>query len=306
MENRKLKTFYGFLKQQRQKQINEQKVTLEIEWWDDCIREIEDDLKEQCNSFLDYDNLLSFVKNKYKILGREEPGYEEELLLQHIKDLIFQHHWDSLVFDGKCSYGDNSAEIQALGLAISQLAKEILDKLLDTIKTSDDPVPGTTSIGVVDKSVDDCGDEYFEDLPVEYENKIVMGLEKYTKLINEAKQQFRLTKQKQLIQHTLDKLEKNAGSLNLEDIARVVVGKYGQFSEKEGYTMFSKYIKNIVLDYIDKKNLIQTLVNKGEDIYIPYNTADGIYNLFAEMVVDEVIHILTQKNRKEEEDEEVK
>lgn len=302
----RLGTFREFLKQQRIKQLKEQKLTLEIEWWDDCIREIEDDLKKECNSFLDYDNLLIFVKKKYKILGREEPGYEEELLLQHIKDLIFQHHWDSLVFDGKCSYGDNSAEIQALGLAISQLAKEILDKVLDTIKTSDDPVPGTTSIGVVDKSVDDCGDEYYEDLPIEYENRVVMGLEKYTKLIQEAKQQFRLTKQQNLIDHTMNRLEKEAGSLDLDAIAKVVVDKYGIFPEKQGHTMFSKYIKNIVLDYIDRKNLIQTLVKKGEDIYIPKNTADGIYSLFADMVVDEVIHILTQKNREEEEDEEVK
>ena len=307
MNSKRLGTFREFLKQQRIKQLKEQKVTLEIEWWDDCILEVKKDLEDECNGFLDYDNLLSFVKNKYKILGREEPGYEEELLLQHIKDLIFQHHWDSLVFDGKCSYGDNSAEIQALGLAVSQLAKEILDKVLDTIKTSDDPVPGTTSIGVVDNNpVEDCGDEYFEDLPIGYENKVVMGMGKYTKMIKEAKQQFRLTKQEKLINHTLKKIEQEAGSLDLEAIAKKVVDKYGIFPEKEGHTMFSKYIKNIVLDYIDKKNLIQTLVTKGEDIYIPVNTADGIYDLFANMVTDEIIDFLTDNNKKEGEDEEVK
>ena len=150
IKSKRIGTFKQFLKEQSVKKINEARVSLEIEWWDECIVEVMQIMKDECNGFLDYETLVNYIKGKFQILGRPDPGYDEGFLLQHIKDLIFQLHGDSFVCDGMCSWGDTS-EIQAKGLVVSELAKVILDKVLETKKTSDDPNPGETRVSLTDK-----------------------------------------------------------------------------------------------------------------------------------------------------------
>ena len=181
MVSKRIGTFKQFLKEQKIQQIKEAKVSLEVQWWDACIVEVMQLLNDECGGFLEYEILVNYVKGKFQIIGRPNPGYDEGFLLQHIKDLIFQLHGDSFVCDGMCNWGDTS-EIQAKGLVVSELAKVILDKVLDTIKTSDDPIPGETRVSLVDKEprtlvpmtepVPD-EDENYEDLPYEYESRRV-------------------------------------------------------------------------------------------------------------------------------------
>ena len=128
IKSKRIGTFKQFLNEQRLKKINEARVSLEIEWWDECIVEVMQDLADECNGFLDYETLVKFVKNKFSVLGRPDPGYPEVMLQQHIKDLIYSHHWSSNVFDGMCSWEEDQSQVQALGLAIGELAKVILDK----------------------------------------------------------------------------------------------------------------------------------------------------------------------------------
>ena len=133
IKSKRIGTFKQFLKEQSVKKINEARVSLEVDWWDEGIVEVMQILNDECNGILDYETLVNYVKGKFQILGRPEPGYDEGFLLQHIKDLIFQLHGDSFVCDGMCNWGDTS-EIQAKGLVVSELAKVILDKVMGTIK----------------------------------------------------------------------------------------------------------------------------------------------------------------------------
>ena len=117
IKSKRIGTFKQFLNEQSVKKINEARVSLEIEWWDECIVEVMQIMKDECNGFLDYETLVNYIKGKFQILGRPDPGYDEGFLLQHIKDLIFQLHGDSFVCDGMCNWGDTS-EIQAKGLVV--------------------------------------------------------------------------------------------------------------------------------------------------------------------------------------------
>lgn len=198
MDSKRIGTFKQFLKEQKiQKiqKIQEARVSLEVQWWDACIVEVMQLLNDECGGFLEYELLVNYVKGKFQILGRPDPGYDEGFLLQHIKDLIFQLHGDSFVCDGMCNWGDTS-EIQAKGLVVSELAKVILDKVLDTIKTSDDPIPGETRVSLVDKEprtlvpmtepVPD-EDENYEDLPYEYESRRVNPVKGFNDYIQDKK-----------------------------------------------------------------------------------------------------------------------
>ena len=194
IEKKRIESFKQFLKDP-QKQVNEARVSLEVEWWDECIVEVMQDLADECLGFLTWETLVQYVKNKIQILGRPDPGIEEALLLQHIKDLIFAHHGDSLVCDDKCDWGEGNAEVQAKGLVVSELAKVILDKLYDLRESPDDPIPGVTKVSLVDQQpkvlipmipaeqVSDDEVEYFDDLPFE-SKRPVKGFKDYIKSSN--------------------------------------------------------------------------------------------------------------------------
>ncbi len=312
MDSKKIGTFKQFLKQQRQKRINEQKLSIEIAWWDECIVEVMQDLKDECNGFLDYDTLIKYVKGKNQILGKtDDPGYDEALLLAHIKDLIFQHHGDSLYTDGGCSWGDNNPEVQAKGLAVGELAKVILDKVLETIKTDDDPISGTTSATLSDQqpktlipavpvtSCDDCGDdEYCEDLPFEHKKvRPVKKFNDYTKMLKETVAMIDCDNLEDCIQYTLGILQKMVGSLDANEIA---IKAYQVASPEAKTDLVINLLKNIVYDYLSSQDSQVKIIGNGGSKDVKDNIPEDIYeqglDALCDDIVDEILGRLAKEN----------
>ena len=314
MESKKIGTFKEFLKEQSVKKINEARVSLEIEWWDECIVEVMQDLADECNGFLDYETLVQYVKGKFQILGRPDPGHDEGFLLQHIKDLIFQLHGDSFVCDGMCSWGDTS-EIRAKGLVVSELAKVILDKVLETKKTSDDPNPGETRVSLTDKQprtlvpmtepVSDEEEDYMDDLPFE-SKRPVKKFNEYSKYLNEAVGvgMIETSCQEKCIQYCLDRIQKEVGSYNADEIFNVA----GQAADpKVKARVVLLYVKAMVIDYLSGEKAQLAVVNtngkKGKDI--PKEVLEqGLDQLYQD-IADEVLVKIVEINGLVVKDEEV-
>lgn len=307
MENKRIGTFKEFLKEQSVKKINEARVSLEIEWWDECIVEVMQDLADECNGFLDYETLVNYVKGKFQILGRPDPGYDEGFLLQHIKDLIFQLHGDSFVCDGMCNWGDTS-ETQAKGLVVSELAKVILDKVLETIKTPDDPIPGETRVSLVDKApAEEFPGENVEDLPYEYEShKVspVKGFRDYAKMLKESVAIIDMTSKTDCIQYCLDRVKQEVGSFDPDELFNVA----GQAADpKVKARVVLLYVKAMVIDYLSSEKAQLAVVNvngnKGKDI--PKEVLEqGLDKLYHD-IADEVLVKIAEINGLVVEDEEV-
>ena len=314
MESKKIGTFKEFLKEQSVKKINEARVSLEIEWWDECIVEVMQIMKDECNGFLDYETLVNYIKGKFQISGRPDPRYDEGFLLQHIKDLIFQLHGDSFVCDGMCSWGDTS-EIQAKGLVVSELAKVILDKLLETKKTSDDPNPGETRVSLTDKQprtlvpmtepVSDEEEDYMDDLPFE-SKRPVKKFNEYSKYLNETVGvgMIETSCQEKCIQYCLDRIQKEVGSYNADEIFNVA----GQAADpKVKARVVLLYVKAMVIDYLSGEKAQLAVVNtngkKGKDI--PKEVLEqGLDQLYQD-IADEVLVKIVEINGLVVKDEEV-
>ena len=280
MESKRIGTFKQFLKEQKIQKLNEARLSLEIEWWDSCIVEVMQDLKDECNGFLDYDTLVKFVKNKERILGEPDCGYPEGMLERHIKSLIFQHHGDSTVFDGMCSWGEDQSQVLALGLAIGELAKVILDKVLETIKTPDDPTPGVTTVSLVDKEprtllpmtpvVPDEEEDYMDDLPFEgKKSRPVKTFREYSKTLNETVGVgiIETSCEEKCIQYCLDRINTEVGSYNADEIFKVA----SQAADpKVKARLVLLYVKQMVIDYLSSEKaqlaVVNTNGNKGKDI----------------------------------------
>jgi hypothetical protein len=314
MDSKRIGTFKQFLKEQSVKKINEARVSLEIEWWDECIVEVMLDLADECNGFLDYETLVNYIKGKFQILGRPDPGYDEGFLLQHIKDLIFQLHGDSFVCDGMCSWGDTS-EIQAKGLVVSELAKVILDKVLETKKTSDDPNPGETRVSLTDKQprtlvpmtepVSDEEEDYMDDLPFE-SKRPVKKFNEYSKYLNETVGvgMIETSCQEKCINYCLDRIQKEVGSYNADEIFNVA----GQAADpKVKARVVLLYVKAMVIDYLSGEKAQLAVVNtngkKGKDI--PKEVLEqGLDQLYQD-IADEVLVKIVEINGLVVKDEEV-
>ena len=307
-KSKKIGTFKQFLNEQRIQKINEARVSLEIEWWDPCIVEVMQIMKDECAGSLDYETLVNYVKGKFQIMGRPDPGYDEGFLLQHIKDLIFQLHGDSFVCDGMCNWGDTS-EIQAKGLVVSELAKVILDKVMETIKTSDDPVPGETRVSLVDKQPrtlvpmtepDPDEDEYCEDLPYEYEShkvRPVKGFKDYTKSINETVAVIDCESHEECINQTIDVIKKLVGSLDANEIANVAY----QTSCPEAKTeLVFGMIKGIVYDYICNQKGQVKIVGIGDPKDVQEDVPEEVYekglDILCGDIADEILGRLAEEN----------
>ena len=305
-KSKRIGTFKQFLKEQKIQKIAEERVSLEVTWWDSCILEVMQIMKDECAGFLDYDNLVSYVKGKFSILGRPDPGYDEGFLLQHIKDLIFQLHGDSFVCDGKCNWGDTS-EIQAKGLVVSELAKVILDKVIETIKTPDDPVPGVTQISLVDKEprtlvpmtepVPDEEEDYMDDLPFEgKKTRPVKKFNEYTKSLNETVGvgMIETSCEEKCIQYCLDRIKAEVGSFDPDELFNVA----GQAADpKVKARVVLLYVKAMVIDYLSSEKAQLAVVNvngnKGKDIpkEVLEQGLDKLYHDIADEVLVKIAEI---------------
>lgn len=314
MDSKRIGTFKQFLKEQSVKKINEARVSLEVDWWDECIVEVMQIMKDECAGTLDYETLVSYVKGKFQIIGRPDPGYDEGFLLQHIKDLIFQLHGDSFVCDGICNWGDTS-EIQAKGLVVSELAKVILDKVLETIKTPDDPIPGETRVSLTDKQprtlvpmtepVSDEEEDYMDDLPFEsHKVSPVKGFNDYTKSLNETVGIIDMACQKECIQYCLDRIQKEVGSYNADEIFNVA----SQAADpKVKARVVLLYVKAMVIDYLSGEKaqlgVVNVNGNKGKDI--PKDILEkGLDKLYHD-IADEVLVKIAEINGVSVKDEKV-
>ena len=304
IKSKRVGTFKEFLKEQSVKKINEARVSLEIDWWDSCIVEVMQIMIDECAGTLDFETLVNYIKGKFQILGRPDPGYDEGFLLQHIKDLIFQLHGDSFVCDGMCSWGDTS-EIQAKGLVVSELAKVILDKVLETIKTSDDPTPGETRVSLTDKQprtlvpmtepVSDEEEDYMDDLPFEdHKVRPVKGFNDYTKSLNETVGIIDMACQKECINYCLDRIKEEVGSFDPDELFNVA----GQAADpKVKARVVLLYVKAMVIDYLSSEKAQLAMVNvngnKGKDIpkEVLEQGLDKLYHDIADEVLVKIAEI---------------
>lgn len=297
MKSKRIGTFREFLKDQKKQKMNEAKVELEIEWWDQCIDEVMQDLENECCGYLSWENILKYAKNKFAITGRELPDYEEILVLQHIKDLIFQHHGDSYCMDNKEDFGEyDSQKIHTLGLAVTELSKVILDKVMFKTNESPKPNPETTSIGVSDQPTpvcdDECDGDYYEDLPFAYENKRpVKKFRDYAKSVNETVAIIDSKNSESCIQYCLWKIEKEAGSLDPEAILNQAVDAA---DGKVKARLVKLYVRPMVVEYLSKEgvDLITQNDENGKEQHLPEDVINRGIEVLYDQLADDVLYKL--------------
>ena len=309
MGSKRIGTFKKFLSQQRMKKINEANVNIECDWWDACIVEVLQEMEQECQGFLVWETIIKYCKQKWAILGRilPQPEYDENILTQHIKDLIFQFHGDSFYTDWKCDFGWDNQQVHSKGLVIEELAAVILEKVKEKAKPQGEPETGNPTGTLSDrekvtmipvKPAPSYEDEYCEDLPYEYEShrmNPVKGFKEFSKSINETVGIIEMACQEKCIQYCLDRIKKEVGSYDPEQTLKVALETA---DPKVKARLVLLYVEDMVIDYLssEKAQLAVVDVNGNKGKTIPKDVLEqGMAQLYKD-IADEVLVKIAEIN----------
>lgn len=309
MGSKRIGTFKKFLHQQRMKKINEANVNIECDWWDACIVEVIQEIDKECSGFFVWETIIKYCKDKWSILGRTlpQPEYDDNILTQHIKDLIFQFHGDSFYTDWKCDLGWDNQQVHSKGLVIEELAAVILEKVKEKAKPQGEPETGNPTGTLSDreevkmvsmKPASSYDDEYCEDLPYEYEShrgNPVKGFMEYTKKLNETVGIIEMVCKEKCIQYCLDRIMKVVGSYDPEPLLKVAVEAA---DPKVKARLVLLYVEDMVIDYLssEKAQLAVVDVNGNKGKTIPKDVLEqGMAQLYKD-IADEVLVKIAEIN----------
>lgn len=299
-KSKRIGTFKEFLKEQKKKVINESKISIEVDWWDECIVQVMQDLEDECGECYTTDDLYGYVQKRFTILGRKWDEFADDILIFHIKDLIYQHHGDSFV-QGIETPSD--AELHTKAVVIEELANVIWIKVMEKTNKGNDTIEAPIT-KLVDKEQtklipmkpisvnpdEDYPDENCEDLPWEYcSERKVKGYKGYTEMLEEAKSGIYLRNGDELFEETIDKIITEVGALKLEDIQNYLNKK--NEGKSKAQTVYN-YIWKKVLETVNKKAQVDVR-SKGNNIYSA--TADVMrqaLKLHTSMIVDDIMTII--------------
>ena len=313
MGSKRIGTFKKFLSQQRMKKINESNLSISVDFWDQAIIEVLQEIEKECSGYWVWETIIKYCKDKWSILGRTlpQPEYDDNILTQHIKDLIFQFHGDSFYTDWKCDLGWDNQQVHSKGLVIEELAAVILEKVKEKAKPQGEPESGNTTGTLSDREevkmvpmkpstvIDDNGTvEYEEDLPYEYEShrvEHVKGFLDYTNKLNETVGIIEVSNQEKCIQYCLGRIKKEVGNYDPDEIFKVA----GQAAEpKVKARLVLLYVKDMVTDYLSREKVqfgvVDATGKKGKDI--PEEVWEKGINQLSQDIADEVLVKIAEIN----------
>lgn len=123
--SKQIGTFADFCKSKQKKSINENsEVSIEVPFWDDAIQLLLDKIHVIAGEPISWDRLVTYVKNKFIITGRDLIDDEDRLVIAYIIDALYQEYGESWA-DGNTLYTSSTADLGSKALVLSTLAEEI-------------------------------------------------------------------------------------------------------------------------------------------------------------------------------------
>ena len=235
--SKQIGTFAEFCKTKQKKSINENsEVSIEVPFWDDAIQLLLGRIHGIAGEPISWDRLVTYVKNKFIITGRDLIEDEDKLVLEYISDALFQEYGESWL-DGDVLYNYSTAELGSKALVLSTLAEAILHQV--RLETGQEPQPEAEPTRTVSKV-------YLTD-PYEFDDycgeACVAGFDRFSKLLKESVDRITAQDDGNTLDYVLNKIEKDAGSLKLDDIHNVI--------QEDEYKSITDYVTSIAEEHME-------------------------------------------------------
>ena len=275
--SKQIGTFAEFCKSKQKKSIKENsEVSIEVPFWDSAIQLLLDRIHGIAGEPISWDRLVTYVKNKFIITGRDLIEDEDKLVLEYISDALFQEYGESWL-DGDVLYNYSTAELGSKALVLSTLAEEILHQV--RLETGQEPQPEPEPTRTVSKVY--LTDPYdFDDYCGEAR---VAGFDRFSKLLKESVDRITAQDDGNTLDYVLNKIEKDAGSLKLDDIHNVI--------QEDGYKSITDYVSSLAEEHMQD---FKIKLN-GADV-VDKNVLKEARKLFAHQIAKDVLEMISKEN----------
>ena len=275
--SKQIGTFAEFCKSKQKKSINENsEVSIEVPFWDDAIQLLLGRIHGIAGEPISWDRLVTYVKNKFIITGRDLIDDEDRLVIAYIIDALFQEYGESWV-DGDNLYTSSTADLGSKALVLSTLAEEILHQV--RLETGQEPQPEAEPTRTVSKV-------YLTD-PYEFDDYCgegnVASFSTFSKLLKESVQRITTQDDGNALAAVLKKIEKDAGSLELDDILEVI--------QEDEYKSITEYITGIAEEHMEDFKIALN----GKEL-VDKNVLKEARKLFAHQIAKDVLEKISKEN----------
>ena len=275
--SKQIGTFAEFCKSKQKKSIKENsEVSIEVPFWDAAIQLLLDKTHGIAGKPISWEKLVNSVKNKFIITGRDLIEDEDKLVLAYISDALFQEYGESWL-DGDVLYNYSTAELGGKALVLSTLADEIFHQIKQEAGQEPQPEPEPTrtvsKVYLTDPYDfdDDCGEAR------------VAGFDRFSKLLKESVDRITTQDDGNTLDYVLNKIEKDAGSLKLDDIHNVI--------QEDEYKSITDYVTSIAEEHMQD---FKIKLN-GADM-VDKNVLKEARKLFAHQIAKDVLEMISKEN----------
>lgn len=275
--SKQIGTFAEFCKSKQKKSIKENsEVSVEVPFWDAAIQLLLDKTHGIAGKPISWEKLVNYVKNKFIITGRDLIEDEEKLVLAYISDALFQEYGESWL-DGDVLYNYSTAELGSKALVLSTLAEEILHQV--RLETGQEPQPEPEPTRTVSKVY--LTDPYdFDDYCGEAR---VAGFDRFSKLLKESVDRITTQDDGNTLDYVLNKIEKDAGSLKLDDIHNVI--------QEDEYKSITDYVTSIAEEHMEDFKIALN----GKEL-VDKNVLKEARKMFAHQIAKDVLEKISKEN----------
>ena len=275
--SKQIGTFAEFCKSKQKKTINENsEVSIEVPFWDNAIQFLLDKIHGIAGEPISWERLINYVKNKFIITGRDLIDDEDRLVIAYIIDALFQEY-GGVWADGDTLYTSTTADLGSKALVLSTLAEEILHLVKQESNQELLPEPEPT------KTVSRV---YLTD-PYDFDDYCgegrVAGFGTFSKLLKESVNKITTQDDGNTLDYVLNKIKKDAGSLKLDDILKVV--------QEEEYKDLDDYITSIAEEHMEDFKIALN----GKEL-VDKNVLKVARKMFAYQVVRDVLDKISKEN----------
>ena len=275
--SKQIGTFAEFCKTKQKKSIKENsEVSIEVPFWDSAIQLLLDKTHGIAGEPISWEKLINYVKNKFIITGRDLIDDEDKLVLAYISDALFQEYGESWL-DGDVLYNYSTAELGGKALVLSTLAEEILHQV--RLETGQEPQPEPEPTRTVSKV-------YLTD-PYEFDDycgeACVAGFDRFSKLLKESVDRITAQDDGNTLDYVLNKIEKDAGSLKLDDIHNVI--------QEDGYKSITDYVTSIAEEHMEDFKIALN----GKEL-VDKNVLKEARKLFVHQIAKDVLGMISKEN----------
>lgn len=212
-------------------------VAIDVPFYNQAIESILGEIKCVADDPIDWRRLVDYIKVKYQIIDREIMGGDEDYIIAHVRDLLFQRFGDTFLGGDAGCLTVNAAAVGAKTLVISQLASDILHRIRVDAGLDQEPEPEIEPkpLSTVSLDYNDYDEDYY------CGEKRVADYNDFANILKENIDRISAQHEKQALDYCLGRLKKTAGSLKFDDVLKVV---------QESGCAFSEYINRLVKEYM--------------------------------------------------------